>query len=326
MYDSEVASALRQLGRADLIPAGRQPRLFRYTDLVHGVDYPVHPLWEIFSDTLWKHNYDDGALLQGQDRHRRRGGPDPPRCAADALRRHPGVGPPTPGVGRGAGPGLPDAHEHLDRPRADPRRGRAGVGRGHRGASAAGAPGGVRGRQRGVRRRAAMALQSPRPDAPGVHAAAGLQHRRPHRPDRRIHHRTRGKGARARRARPARVPGHRARTPRRPRPLRPDRARPAPVRDGAVLRRARLHHAVRAGRGPRRLHRAAQRVPGRDGGDRVPAPWHAGQIHRRRRHGRLGQHAHRRRGGRRVPGRRRRRWRCASGSPRSTPAGPPRAS
>lgn len=63
-YYSEMACALRQLGRADLVPADAEPRIFRYTDLSHGVDYPVHPLWEIFSDALWKSNYQDGAFFK----------------------------------------------------------------------------------------------------------------------------------------------------------------------------------------------------------------------------------------------------------------------
>ena len=61
---SEVAGALRQLGRADLIPAGSEPQLFRFTDLAHGVDYPARPLWEIFSDAMWKQNYQGGAFFK----------------------------------------------------------------------------------------------------------------------------------------------------------------------------------------------------------------------------------------------------------------------
>ena len=63
-YDSEMARALRQLGRGDLIPAEQEPQLFRYTDLAHDVDYPAHPLWEIFSDALWRQNYGDGAFFK----------------------------------------------------------------------------------------------------------------------------------------------------------------------------------------------------------------------------------------------------------------------
>ncbi len=63
-YESETARALRQLGRGDLVPADPEPQMFRYTDLAHGVDYPPHALWEIFSDALWKSNYGDGAFFQ----------------------------------------------------------------------------------------------------------------------------------------------------------------------------------------------------------------------------------------------------------------------
>ncbi len=63
-YESEVTHALRQLGWSDFIPAGTDPRLFRYSDLGHGVNYPARPLWEIFSDPLWKQNYGDGAFFK----------------------------------------------------------------------------------------------------------------------------------------------------------------------------------------------------------------------------------------------------------------------
>ena len=64
VYYSEMASALRQLGRADLVPASPEPQIFRYTDLSHGEDYRVRPLWEIFSDATWKQNYQDGAFFK----------------------------------------------------------------------------------------------------------------------------------------------------------------------------------------------------------------------------------------------------------------------
>ncbi len=64
VYSSLVAGALRQLGRADLLPADRQPRLFRYTEMRHRVGYPARPLWEIFSDATWKGNYQDGAFFK----------------------------------------------------------------------------------------------------------------------------------------------------------------------------------------------------------------------------------------------------------------------
>ena len=63
-YHATAASALRQLGRDELVPPGLGPRCFRYTDLAHGVNYLAHPLWEIFSDALWKQNYRDGAFFK----------------------------------------------------------------------------------------------------------------------------------------------------------------------------------------------------------------------------------------------------------------------
>ena len=62
-YESQVARALRQLGCADLVPEGPVPRLFRYTAQPR-TDYPARPLWEIFSDALWKQNYGDGAFFK----------------------------------------------------------------------------------------------------------------------------------------------------------------------------------------------------------------------------------------------------------------------
>ena len=66
VYSSLVAAALGQLGDARLLPADDEPKLFRYTDLHHGSDYPSHPLWEIFSDATWKGNYQDGKFFEGK--------------------------------------------------------------------------------------------------------------------------------------------------------------------------------------------------------------------------------------------------------------------
>ena len=75
-----------RLGRADLIPAdragnaGSATRIYASTPREqHLADYRPHPLWEIFSDATWKQNYQNGAVLQGQDRRRRRVGPDAAR-------------------------------------------------------------------------------------------------------------------------------------------------------------------------------------------------------------------------------------------------------
>ena len=70
VYPSLLTSVLRQLGRADLIPADGRQRWFRYTNLRFDAqnrriaDYLPHPLWEIFSEATWKQNYQDGLLLK----------------------------------------------------------------------------------------------------------------------------------------------------------------------------------------------------------------------------------------------------------------------
>jgi adenylate cyclase len=64
VYYSLVAQSLRQLGRADLIPANLRPRFFRYTALNRGQDYPPHSLAEIFVDPIWKQNYQDGKFFK----------------------------------------------------------------------------------------------------------------------------------------------------------------------------------------------------------------------------------------------------------------------
>jgi adenylate cyclase len=64
VYHSLVAATLRQLGRADLIPQPPGPRLFRYTDLAHGQGYSARSLYEIFIDSMWKQNYQDGAFFK----------------------------------------------------------------------------------------------------------------------------------------------------------------------------------------------------------------------------------------------------------------------
>ncbi len=70
-YPSLLAASLRQLGRADLIPADKRDRMFRFTDLrpdprtyQRRADYPPHPLWEVFSDATWKQNYQDGRFFR----------------------------------------------------------------------------------------------------------------------------------------------------------------------------------------------------------------------------------------------------------------------
>jgi adenylate cyclase len=66
VYWSFLAQALRQLGRADLIPAQLRPRIFRYTDLTHGKGYAPRSLAEIFVDPIWKQNYQDGAFFKNK--------------------------------------------------------------------------------------------------------------------------------------------------------------------------------------------------------------------------------------------------------------------
>ena len=66
VYHSLMARALGQIGRADLIPADGHPRIFRYTDIWHSINYLPRPLWEVFSDATWKQNYQDGRFFQGK--------------------------------------------------------------------------------------------------------------------------------------------------------------------------------------------------------------------------------------------------------------------
>ena len=66
VYSSLLAAALRQLGRANLIPGNGGARPFRYTDLRNGRDYAPHSLWEIFSDATWKQNFQEGRFFENK--------------------------------------------------------------------------------------------------------------------------------------------------------------------------------------------------------------------------------------------------------------------
>ena len=63
VYESLVARALRQIGRADLIPADSVNRLypFRFSE-----DFKPRPVYEIFSEALWQSNYHGGADIKGK--------------------------------------------------------------------------------------------------------------------------------------------------------------------------------------------------------------------------------------------------------------------
>lgn len=63
-YPSLVATALRQLGHGDLVPADGRQRNFRFPGLNHEADYFPRPLWEIFPDTTWRQNYQAGAFFK----------------------------------------------------------------------------------------------------------------------------------------------------------------------------------------------------------------------------------------------------------------------
>ena len=64
VYESVVARAMGQLGLSAMVPKDGQPRLFRYTDIRRGINYPPYPFWEIFSDAAWKANYQDGHFFK----------------------------------------------------------------------------------------------------------------------------------------------------------------------------------------------------------------------------------------------------------------------
>ncbi len=76
-YASLLARELHQLGHDELIPADRQRRFFRYTRWPApddrrpvddpkraNFDYAPYPLWEVFSDDLWKQSYGGGAFFK----------------------------------------------------------------------------------------------------------------------------------------------------------------------------------------------------------------------------------------------------------------------
>jgi adenylate cyclase len=63
VLESLDARALRKFGHAGLIPAGYEPRLFRYT-APGGYGYVPLPVGEVLSPKLWKNVYHDGAAFR----------------------------------------------------------------------------------------------------------------------------------------------------------------------------------------------------------------------------------------------------------------------
>ena len=63
VLESLDARALRKFGRADLIPPGIEPRLFRYT-AAPGYGFKLHPVGEVLSPKLWNINYADGKFFK----------------------------------------------------------------------------------------------------------------------------------------------------------------------------------------------------------------------------------------------------------------------
>lgn len=65
MLESLSARALRKFGRADLIPPGTEPRLFRYTGSP-SFGYVPHPIGDVLSPKLWERNYGSGKYFEGK--------------------------------------------------------------------------------------------------------------------------------------------------------------------------------------------------------------------------------------------------------------------
>jgi adenylate cyclase len=63
ILESLGARALRKFGRADLIPSGVEPRLFRYT-AAPGYGFRLHPIGDVLSPKLWATNYADGKFFR----------------------------------------------------------------------------------------------------------------------------------------------------------------------------------------------------------------------------------------------------------------------
>ena len=61
-YESLTARALRQLGRAELIPADASSRLFRFTGPPG--TFPCRSIYELFVPKLWRANYDNGIFFK----------------------------------------------------------------------------------------------------------------------------------------------------------------------------------------------------------------------------------------------------------------------
>ena len=63
MVESLAARALRKFGRPDLIPAGFEPKTFRYT-APPGFGYKPNPIGGVLAPKIWKQNYQDGGFFR----------------------------------------------------------------------------------------------------------------------------------------------------------------------------------------------------------------------------------------------------------------------
>ena len=63
VVESLAARALRKFGRPDLIPAGFEPKTFRYT-APPGLGYKPNPIGDVLAPKIWKHNYQDGGFFR----------------------------------------------------------------------------------------------------------------------------------------------------------------------------------------------------------------------------------------------------------------------
>jgi adenylate cyclase len=63
VVESLAVRALRKFGRPDLIPAGFEPKTFRYT-APPGLGYKPNPIGGVLAPKIWKHNYQDGGFFR----------------------------------------------------------------------------------------------------------------------------------------------------------------------------------------------------------------------------------------------------------------------
>ncbi len=64
-YPSLATRALEKFGRADVVPTGEAPVMFRYA-APPGAIYRPHSVEEIFRTSIWKNNFRNGEFFRGK--------------------------------------------------------------------------------------------------------------------------------------------------------------------------------------------------------------------------------------------------------------------